>query len=58
MVDPSLPRVQAENWCRDGLDHFVLARLEKARIRPNPDADRSVLLRRVTIDLTDLHHAS
>lgn len=58
VVDPSLPRVQAENWCRDGLDHLILARLEEAGIRPNPDADGSVLLRRVTIDPTDLHHAS
>jgi hypothetical protein len=36
------------------LDAFVLARLERAGLQPNPAADRLTLLRRVTYDLTGL----
>jgi hypothetical protein len=33
---------------------YTLARMEKAGVKPAPDADRSTLLRRVTYDLTGL----
>jgi hypothetical protein len=39
---------------RNSLDTFVLARLQKAGLRPNPEADRLTLLKRVTFDLTGL----
>src|SRR5207302_3645352 len=34
--------------------NFVLARIEKAGLKPSPEADRITLLRRVTLDLTGL----
>ncbi|MDP3071062.1 MAG: PSD1 and planctomycete cytochrome C domain-containing protein [Opitutaceae bacterium] len=36
------------------IDAFILARLEKEKITPAPEADRVTLLRRVSLDLTGL----
>jgi hypothetical protein len=51
---PALPEVRHKSWIRNPLDLFVLARLEKAGLQPNPPADKLTLLRRVTFDLTGL----
>ena len=51
---PALPKVTQEAWARDDLDRFILAKLEAAGHRPNPDADRATLLRRLCFDLTGL----
>jgi hypothetical protein len=52
VVVPATPAVKDELWPVDPLDRFVLARLEKAGLRPIVDADRYVWLRRVSLDLT------
>jgi hypothetical protein len=49
---PQVPPATA--WVRNPIDAFVLARLEKAGLRPAPEADRRTLIRRVTFDLTGL----
>jgi hypothetical protein len=36
------------------IDSFVLARLAKEKIAPSPEADKSTLLRRVSLDITGL----
>jgi hypothetical protein len=51
---PALPAVRDTSWVRNGIDAFVLARLEKEGLRPSPEADRYALLRRVSIDLRGL----
>jgi hypothetical protein len=51
---PALPPIKNSAWPRNGIDHFVLARLEKEGLSPSPEADRITLLRRVTLDLTGL----
>jgi hypothetical protein len=51
---PAPPAVRNESWVRDPLDRFVLARLEAEGLRPSPEADRAVLRRRVSFDLTGL----
>src|SRR5262249_33827758 len=43
-----------KEWARNGIDHFVLARLQKAGLNPSPEADRYTLLRRVSLDLRGL----
>lgn len=48
------PKVQDVAWVRDDLDRFVLAKLERARLHPSAEADRSALLRRTTFALTGL----
>ena len=50
----ALPKVQREDWPRDGLDAFILARLEREGLPPSKAADRITWLRRVTLDLTGL----
>lgn len=53
-VRPSPPRVSDRRWPRNPIDAFVLARLEQKGIQPAPEAKRTTLLRRVTLDLTGL----
>ena len=51
---PQLPEVREAAWCRGPIDRFLLARLEQAGLRPNPEADRATLARRLSLDLTGL----
>jgi len=51
---PPLPRPSLEGWARNGIDLFILERLEKEGLRPSPEANRARLLRRITLDLTGL----
>ncbi len=51
---PAIPAVKNAAWLRDGVDVFILAKLEAAGIAPSSDADRATLLRRATFDLTGL----
>jgi hypothetical protein len=48
---PTLPKVRDANWPRNGIDHFVLARLEEEGLNPSSPADRHSLARRVFLDL-------
>jgi len=49
-----VPAVKNPAWPRNGLDHFVLARLEAEGLQPAPEADARTLARRVSLDLTGL----
>lgn len=49
-----LPKINDADWPRNELDHFILARLEEDGIRPSPDAQPHVLLRRLYFDLIGL----
>ncbi len=52
---PLVPKVKdAGKWAKNGLDKFVLAKLEAKGITPSPLADKRTLLRRATFDLTGL----
>ncbi|HMF16011.1 MAG TPA: PSD1 and planctomycete cytochrome C domain-containing protein, partial [Gemmataceae bacterium] len=51
---PELPKVKKKDWPRNGIDHFILARLEKEGLQPSPETDRATLIRRLTLDLTGL----
>ena len=51
---PRLAKVRDADWPRNGIDHFVLARLEREGLAPSPEAGKATLLRRVTLDLTGL----
>ena len=49
-----VPDVKDKRWPRNEIDRFILARLEKERIKPSKEADRTRWLRRVTYDLNGL----
>ena len=51
---PQFPSVKNQKWPRNAIDHFTLARLEKENLKPNPEANKATLIRRVTFDLTGL----
>jgi hypothetical protein len=51
---PALPTVETVAWARNGIDAFVLSRLEQEGLTSSPEADRDTLIRRVTFDLTGL----
>lgn len=51
---PAIPEVADTNWPHDELDHFVLAKLEEAKLTPAGDADRAALMRRLYFDLIGL----
>ncbi len=54
-VKAQLPKVTDAKWCRNGIDRFILARLEKEGLHPSREAVLSrTLIRRVTLDLTGL----
>ena len=53
-VRPALPAVKDTKWCRNDIDRFVLARLEKKGLKPSPEADRTTLIRRLSLDLVGL----
>ncbi len=52
--DPELPRVRDQSWIRNGIDSFILAKLESKGI-PTPDrAGKSILERRLSFALVGL----
>src|SRR6185437_1512858 len=53
-VRPELPAVKDAAWCRNPIDRFILAKLEKEGLKPSPEADKVTLLRRVYLDLIGL----
>ena len=42
------------SWAKTPIDDYILARLEREDLAPSPEADKAVLIRRVTLDLTGL----
>jgi len=53
-VRPALPAVRNMAWPRNAIDRFILAQLEQEGLEPAPEADRSTLIRRLSLDLTGL----
>ena len=53
-VRPAPPATSRPGWVRNPIDAFLLARLDREGIQPSPEADRSTLLRRLSLDLTGL----
>lgn len=51
---PKRPVTQRPEWATRELDRFVLAKLEKHGLAPSPDAELTVLLRRLYFDLIGL----
>jgi hypothetical protein len=56
-VSPSLPVVSDENWVKNPIDRFILARLDREGLHPASQATKAALIRRVTLDLTGLPSA-
>lgn len=50
----SSPQVKNSAWVRNPIDAFVLRKLESEGIAPSPEADRTTLIRRLSLDLLGL----
>ena len=48
------PAVHDSAWAQTPIDRFVLAKLEDAKLKPAPEADRRALIRRAAFALTGL----
>ena len=53
-VRPTVPGTRSAAWAKNAVDRFVLARLEKAGLKPAQEADPRTLIRRLSLDLTGL----
>jgi hypothetical protein len=51
---PAVPEVARKDWGRNAIDGFVLARLETEKLSPSPEAAKTTLLRRLSLDLIGL----
>jgi hypothetical protein len=52
---PPVPKLVGRNSkTANPIDHFILSRLAKEKVRPSPEADRVTLIRRLSFDLTGL----
>tara|TARA_B100000927_G_scaffold159338_1_gene128405 strand:- start:13491 stop:16094 length:2604 start_codon:yes stop_codon:yes gene_type:complete len=51
---PRLPEVNREEWIRNPIDRFVLAKLEQENLIPAGEADRTTLMKRLYADLVGL----
>jgi mono/diheme cytochrome c family protein len=51
---PTPPPVKTDNWVRNPIDQFILARLEKEGLQPSHESSREALIRRVSLDLIGL----
>lgn len=51
---PKIPKVKTQDWTKNELDYFVLAKLEEKGVAPNPEADKERILKRLSLDLTGL----
>nr|WP_310589562.1 DUF1549 domain-containing protein [Dyadobacter sp. CY356] len=49
-----LPEVKKTDWVQNPVDHFILAKLEQEKLVPSKEANKELLLRRVSLDLTGL----
>ncbi len=53
-VKDAVPPATDDGWCRNPIDHFILAKLQAEGLTPAPEADRPTLIRRLTFDLHGL----
>lgn len=54
LTDPPPPAVRDAAWVQNGVDRFVLARLESEGLAPAPPATKRELLERISFDLIGL----
>ncbi|MFK7910944.1 MAG: PSD1 and planctomycete cytochrome C domain-containing protein [Akkermansiaceae bacterium] len=49
-----LPKVKQVDWSDQAIDRYVLHKLEKEGVKPSPESDKRMLIRRLSFDLTGL----
>ncbi len=49
-----LPDVQNKAWVKNAIDHFILQKLEEHSLKPNAEATKETIIRRLSLDLIGL----
>jgi hypothetical protein len=52
--ESDIPELSNVHWVKNGVDHFIVHKLEQEGLQPAPRADKEILLRRLSLDLTGL----
>jgi hypothetical protein len=50
----SIPKVEQKDWPKNEIDYFVLQKQEEKGVKPNEEADKERLLKRLSLDLNGL----
>ncbi|WP_439555003.1 PSD1 and planctomycete cytochrome C domain-containing protein [Dyadobacter sp.] len=50
----AVPEVDNEDWPKNEIDYFILEKQEQKGLKPNEEADKERLLKRLSLDLTGL----
>jgi hypothetical protein len=50
----ALPEIADKKWVRNEIDYFILNKLEQKGLKPNEEADKERLLKRISLDITGL----
>jgi len=53
-VRAPLPVLKQNDWPRNPIDSFTLAKMEAHGLKPSPEADRTTLIRRLALDITGI----
>jgi len=53
-VRPGVPATDDKHWGSTAIDQFILATLQKEKLKPAPETDKTTLLRRLSLDLIGL----
>jgi hypothetical protein len=51
---PAVPETSDHRWTRNAIDRFILVKLEEKKLRPQAEADRATLIRRLSFGLLGL----
>lgn len=51
---PTLPRIKNAKWVRNAIDNFIGAKQDAAGLKPSPEATKTTLIRRLSLDLIGL----
>jgi len=51
---PAIPQVDLKDWPKNEIDYFVLQKQEQKGLKPNDEADKERLLKRLSLDLNGL----
>jgi Protein of unknown function (DUF1553)/Protein of unknown function (DUF1549)/Planctomycete cytochrome C len=54
IVRPPVPRVERAGWVKNPIDAYIAQTYERRGLAPNPEASRTELLRRLSLDLIGL----
>jgi hypothetical protein len=53
-VKSELPAIKNKDWVKNEIDYFTLNKMDEQGLSPNQEADKELLLKRISLDLTGL----